>query len=543
MSLVSDTDLEARLARALRELGEAREQQAATAEVLKAISRSTFDLQNVLETMVESAARICRADKGNIARVGGGGFRFVAFSGFEPDYRDYMKALPLSSVDRGSITGRTVLEGRTVHIPDVLADPDFTWFEAQKRGGFRTGLGVPLLREGTPIGVFFLTRTTVDPFTQQQIELVTTFADQAVIAIENARLFDEVQARTCELSESLEQQTATADMLNVISRSAFDLQSVLETLVGSAARICRADRGNIARVNGDRLQFVAFSGFQPDYREYMQALSLQIDRGSISGRAVLEGRMVHIADVLTDAEFTMFAAQKFGGFRTGLGVPLLREGIPIGVFFLTRAAVDPFAPRQIELLTTFADQAVIAIENARLFEEVQARTRELSEALEQQTATSEVLGVISSSPGELDPVFRTLLNNALRICEAEFGNLFLYEDGAFRDVSKVNAPPGFEGFLERGPISPSPGTALARIVSTRQTVHIEDIRALEAFSNRNPFVVAGVEAGIRTLLVVPMLKDGELIGVIGIYRLEVRPFNDNQIELVNEFCQASRHRH
>ncbi len=468
MSQVSDPNSEHRLAYMQRELAEAREQQAATADVLKAISRSTVDLQNVLETMVEAARRICRADKGNIARVKGEGFHFVAFSGFEPEYREYMKSLPLSRVDRGSITGRTVLEGRTIHIPDVLADPEFTWFEAQKRGGFRTGLGVPLLREGTPIGVFFLTRATVDPFTEQQIDLVTTFADQAVIAIENARLFEEVQTRTRELSEALEQQTATANMLNVISRSAFDLQSVLETLVEAAARICRADRGNIARVGGGHLQFVAFFGFQADYREYMKALSLKVDRGSISGRAVLEGRMVHIPDVLADPEFTMLAAQKFGGFRTGLGVPLLREGMPIGVFFLTRNEVDPFTPKQVELLTTFADQAVIAIENVRLFDEVQARTRELTESLQRQTATSEVLGVISSSPGELEPVFQAMLENATRICEARIGVLFRYENGAYSAVAMVGVTPAYAEYLNRGPIQPGPTTGLGRAAHARR---------------------------------------------------------------------------
>jgi two-component system, NtrC family, sensor kinase len=332
-----------------RELAEARQQQTATAEVLRIISRSSFDLRTVLETLVDSAVRLCHADKGNIARVQEGGFKFVAFSGFTREYTEYMAGLPLNRTDRGSITGRTVIEGRTVHIPDVLADPEFTWFEAQKRGGFRTGLGVPLLRDGAAIGVFFLTRATIDPFTPQQIELVTMFADQAVIAIENARLFDEVQQRTNELrqrtddlSESLRQQIATAEMLKIISRSSFDLKTVLDTLVETAARLCHADKANIARLKDDQFHYVAFCGFAPEYTDYMKALTMKVDRGSISGRAVLERKTIHVQDVLADPEFTFLGAQKRGGFRTALGVPLLREGIPIGVLFLTRAAIHPF---------------------------------------------------------------------------------------------------------------------------------------------------------------------------------------------------------
>jgi GAF domain-containing protein len=422
-----------------RELAEARQQQTATAEVLRIISRSSFDLRTVLETLVDSAVRLCHADKGNIARVQEGGFKFVAFSGFTREYTEYMAGLPLNRIDRGSITGRTVIEGRTVHIPDVLADPEFTWFEAQKRGGFRTGLGVPLLRDGAAIGVFFLTRATVDPFTPQQIELVTMFADQAVIAIENARLFDEVQQRTNELrqrtddlSESLRQQTATADMLKIISRSSFDLKTVLDTLVETAARLCHADKANIARLKDDQFHYVAFCGFPPEYTDYMKALTMKVDRGSISGRAVLERKTIHVHDVLADPEFTFLGAQKRGSFRTALGVPLLREGIPIGVLFSTRAAIHPFTQKHIDLVETFADQAVIAIENVRLFDEVQARTHELSESLEQQTATSEVLQVISSSPGELEPVFETMLENATRICEAKFGSLVLFEGNTYR---------------------------------------------------------------------------------------------------------------
>jgi GAF domain-containing protein len=357
-----------------RDLSESLQQQTATADVLKVISRSTFDLQTVLDTLVESAARLCHADKANIARLKNNSFQFVAFSGFQPDYTEYLKAREMSKVDRGSITGRTVLEGRIVHIPDVLADPEFTWFEAQKRGNYRTVLGVPLLREGVPIGVLFLSRAMVDPFTQQEIDLVVTFADQAVIAIENVRLFDEVQARTRDLSESLQLQTATSDVLKIISRSAFKLQPVLDTLVEWAARLCEADMVIIGRPKGETYYFEASYGYSREYAEFTASHPAGIDRGTVSGRVLLERKIVHVHDVLADPEYTYGAGQKIGGFRTLLGVPLLREGSAIGVIALGRKSVRPFTEKQIELVTTFADQAVIAIENVRLFDEVQART-------------------------------------------------------------------------------------------------------------------------------------------------------------------------
>jgi len=370
----------------------------------------------------------------------------------------------------------------------------------------------------------------VRPFTDKQIELVTNFAKQAVIAIENARLLRE-------LRESLQRQTATADVLKVISRSTFDLQSVFDTLVESAARLCRADRAVINRIRDDHFDPVATYGFQAEFLKHLLSFRMGIDRHSIVGRAVLERKIVHIADVLADPEFGYLDAQKLGGYRTVIGVPLLREGTPIGGLFLTRPEVEPFSQREIDLLTTFADQAVIAIENVRLFDEVQARTRDLSESLEQQTATSEVLQVISSSPGELEPVFEAMLANATRICEAKFGTLYLCEGDAFRLGAMHNPPPAFAEERRREPVFRlSPATALSRATKTRQPVQIADVEAEPAYHS-DPRAAALIRlAGYRTVLCVPMVKEDEPIGAINIYRQEVQPFSDKQIELVQNFA-------
>jgi signal transduction histidine kinase len=270
-----------------------------------------------------------------------------------------------------------VLEGKIIHIPDVLADPDYTWVEAQKLGDFRTVLGVPMMREGTPIGVLTLTCSDVRHFTDKQIELVRTFADQGVIAIENVRLFDEVQARTRDLSESLQQQTATADVLKVISRSVFNLQPVLETVIANACRLCSADKGFIYRVHGDTGHFAEAYNASPELLEFLAQTPVRRARNSVTGRVLLERRTIHVEDVQADPEYDF--VQKIG-VRTTLGVPMLREGALLGVIIIYREEVRPFTARQIELVETFADQAVIAIENVRLFDEIQEKSRQLAEA-------------------------------------------------------------------------------------------------------------------------------------------------------------------
>jgi two-component system, NtrC family, sensor kinase len=362
--------------RLLNELRESLQQQTATADVLKVISRSTIDLKTVLDTLIQSAAQLCTADKGTIQLQEGGVYRIYAHYGLDSEAVEYAQLQPLRP-GRGSAAGRVALYGKTIQIPDVLADPEYHATDYQQALGYRTILGVPLLRDGKTVGTFSLLRDEVSPFTDKQIELVRTFADQAVIALENNRLLGELRERTTDLARSVDELTATGDVLKIISRSSFELETVLDTLVETVARLCRADQAYMWRSRDEVYQLLASCGLSEEAEAYFLAHPPKPGRGTISGRVALEGRSVHIPDVLKDPEYTYSEAQKIAGFRTILGVPLLREHKLLGIFSLNRNHADPFTAKEIELASTFADQAVIAIENARLFDELRERQAEL----------------------------------------------------------------------------------------------------------------------------------------------------------------------
>ena len=346
---------------------------------------------------------------------------------------------------------------------------------------------------------------------------------------------------TRERDESLEQQAATADVLKVISRSVFDLQSVLDRLIESAAKLCDADMGGIVRPQEGHFQFAGNYRMSQEFADLVAVTPISSGRGTLAGRVIMTGRIVHIPDALSDSEYTFKSGQKIVGYRTGLGVPLMREGMPIGVLILWRSHVRPFTDKQIQLVATFADQAVIAIENTRLLNELRQRTNDLSEALERQTAASDVLKIISSSPGDLQPVFNSILANATHICEAKFGTMWLREGDAFRAVALHNAPSAYEERRRRNPLFHSidlhPKSPFRRFLETRQVIHVADLRVDEGYLAGAPTTVDIVDrAGARTGLLVPMLKGNELTGGIIIYRQEVRPFTDKQIELVQNFA-------
>ena len=547
------------VARLTRELGEAVEQQTATSEVLNAISRSTFDLPTVLSTLVETAARLCRADKVQILLPSENSNRVysAASFGYSGEYNEYLKTITFAP-GREGVAGRVLLERKPVQIADVLADSEYGLPKVQRLGGFRTHLGLPLLREDSVIGVLLVSRTVVEPFDDKHIELLGTFAAQAVIAIENARLLNELRQRTTDLTErtgdlteALEQQTATSEVLQAISSSSGDLEPVFATMLQNAVRICDAKFGNIYRWDGEVLHLLASHNTPPAFAAARKRSPLRPPPETPVGRMLAHKAAFHLADMAAHPGYIdrsdpgSVAAVELGGVRTILAIPMLKENELIGSFSVYRQEVRPFTDKQIALVTSFAAQAVIAIENARLLSELRQRTDDLTErtsnlskALEQQTATSEVLQVISSTPGDLQPVFATMLENAVRICDATFGNIYRWDGEALHMLASHNTPPVFAEDRRRSPYRPYPNSPIGRMVANKTLVHISDVRTEDVYTKQlDPVAVTAVTlGGLRTLLGVPLLNKSEMIGAFFLSRQEVRPFTDKQIELVKNFA-------
>jgi signal transduction histidine kinase len=541
-----------------RELAESLEQQTATAEVLRIISQSPTDLQLVLDAITGKAARLSASEVARVWRLDGESLQVASVHGSTLPSLAVGAEVPLS---HGSALARAVLERRTVHIHDaaVVSAEELPITRAfQRTGGTRTFLAVPLLQEGKAIGVLSVAHFQVHPFPDQQIELLETFAHQAAIAIENARLFEALERRTIELGQALDQQTALGEVLRVLAVSPISLQPVLDAVVRSAARLCPVGSMGIWQVDGDEIERVA--SFRPDGTPRVPGRRAPLNRGSPSGRAIIERETIHIHDLRARrADFPdgglvrgWQASQGSANpmeARTALAIPLRHEGVAIGALSAARAEVRPFTADEIRLLEAFADQAAIAIANTRLFQELERRNadlqvsnRQVTEALEQQTATAEVLRVIASSPTDLPGVLDAIVRSAARLCDAESGVIQQRDGDVLRGVARCGAR--FERYAteirKRGLPSPpaTTGTIAGQSMFGRRTIHVYDMAEVvqSEFPDTAPYQAL---LGQRSQVATPLLRRGEPIGIISLFRFQVRPFSESQLALLQTFADQA----
>src|SRR5262245_12768670 len=515
-----------------RQLIQAFEQQTATREILRVISSSPVDLASVFEAVAKSVSRLCDVPDVVILRAEGGVMRFATSVGPFGQTIGRDLAIPIT---RGTVAERGALERRTIQVPDLAAESDDEYPEGkalQRRYNYRTIVAAPLLLGDTAVGAITMLRTEVRPFSDKQIALLRAFADQAVIAIQNARLFNETK-------EALEQQTATSEILGVIAGSPTELQPVLDTVARNAARLCEAGNASLYRVEGDRMRRVAGHGPVPASLRVGETRALS--RGSMSGRAILDRHTLHVPDLLeTDLARELpdiTGAVEDQGVRTCLATPLNREGAPIGALTIYRTEVRPFTAKQIELVKTFADQAAIAVENARLFQELQARNRELTEALEQQTATAEILRVINSSRTDAEPVFETIIRNAVRLGGADIGSFIRVEDGKFEIRAHYNFDLRMlECFRAAFPHRVSRGTPYGHAIVDRITVNVPDLTVADYSAASKERAAA---LGLRAVLAVPLMLGDTAVGAITISRRERGAFSDAHVALLKTFADQA----